>query len=476
VTTLREGRDILEALAGRLPRMAPPEARHTRAALEKLAGLEDLPPRPPPENLLERLRRDLVQLFGAGRGHEATRRQLRLAPWILWNGEPRGEAIPGLLEAVLAHAAEHRGTLRTLLASWLLHFDPESPNQARAGRFLAERIAASDEPRLGWARIAQAELSLFDVKSGPNRLGHALLTGAPPVDELLARYGFDDPVRATSAYLGRACLAALREWRDVATRKDAPGLLERLLTLWTREGRLRFEHERAAFAGWLLRPWIDGLAPSEEIRIRVQRALLDRLGDPRVPGGAGRWAQVDPQAVALFRSWLARASLEAFFDIVRQFALDRQWRYRERFWKACLARGAIADVWLALAHQVAEAARVVRDLRGAYAELSGGVEATHAVILMRIGSLVLCEWSHNGKLRAWPADWRHAPRLGLSAYTGHQLKTESLVFPGGGREDGLRHAGSESGRWQERAAALLRERAGVALEPRDYLPRTGSHW
>jgi hypothetical protein len=456
--------------------MAPPEARHTRAALEKLAGLEDLPPRPPPENLLELLRRDLAQLFGAGRGHEATRRQLRLAPWILWNGEPRGETITGLLEAVLAQAREHRGTLRTLLTSWLLHFDPESPNHARVGRFLAERIAASDEPRFGWARIAQADVSLFDAKSGPNRLGHALVTGAPPIDELLARYGFTDPIRATSAYLCQASLAALREWPSVSMRKDAAELLDRLLALWTREGRIRFESERASFARGLLRPWIDGPAPSEEIRMWVQRALLDRLGDPRVPGGAGRWAQVDPQIVALFKSWLARASLEAFFAIIRQFALDHQWRYRERFWKACLARGAIADVWLALALEVADAARVVRDLRGAYGGLSGGVQAKHAVILMRIGPLVLCEWSHNGKLRAWPVDWRHAPRLGLSDYTGYQLKTESLVFPGGSREDGLRHAGSESGRWQERAAALLRERAGVALEPRDYMPPTGSRW
>jgi hypothetical protein len=476
VTTLREARDILEALAGRLPTMAPPEARHTRAALEKLAGLEDLPPRPPPENLLELLRRDLAQLFGAGRGHEATRRQLRLAPWILWNGEPRGEAITGLLEAVLAQASEHRGTLRTLLISWLLHFDPKSPNHARVGRFLAERIAASDEPRFRWARIAQAEVSLFDATNGPNRLGHVLLSGPAPLEELLDRYGFSDPMRATSAYLCHASLAALREWPNIATRKDAVALLERLLDLWTREGRLRFEHVRAAFARGLLRPWIEGLAPSEEVRVRVQRALLDRLGDPRVPGGAGRWAQVDPQAVALFKSWLARASLEAFFEIIRQFALDRQWRYRERFWKACLEKGAISDVWLALAHEVADAARIVRDLRGAFGKLSGVVDAKQAVILMRIGSLVLCEWSHNGKLRAWPADWRHAPRLGLSVYTGHQLKTESLVFPGGSREDGLRHAGSESGRWQERAAALLRERAGVALEPRDYMPRTGSRW
>lgn len=38
-------------------------------------------------------------------------------------------------------------------------------------------------------------------------------------------------------------------------------------------------------------------------------ALLGLLGDPRTPSGMGRWAQVDPRVVALFKSWLAKASL-----------------------------------------------------------------------------------------------------------------------------------------------------------------------
>lgn len=469
MTTLREAHELLETLAERLPRWAPEGAVHTRKALEALGEPRPDTPRPPSELELERLRRELAELFASGRGHEAGQRRLRRAPWILWNGTPRGEAIPGLVDAVLEQAREHRRTLRNLATCWLLHFDPASARHAAVGRFLAERVAASDDPRLAWARIAQGEIGLFDQRSGPNRLGHALLTASTPLDELLARWGFAEPLRAASTYLRHAGLAALREWASCSTREDALRLLERLCALWTQEGRLRFEAERAAFAEGLLRPWLDDRSPSEEVRGRVQRALLDRLGDPRLPGGVGRWAQVDPKAVALLKSWLARASLEAFFAIIREYALDHQWRYRERFWKALLEKGAIADVWLALAHEVADAARLVRDLRGAYGELAGGVDAKHAVILMRIEPLVLCEWSHNGKLRAWPADWRHAPQLGRRSYTGHALRTKSLVFPRGS-EDGLRHAGSESGRWQERAAALLLERAGVRLEPRDYMP------
>lgn len=109
--------------------------------------------------------------------------------------------------------------------------------------------------------------------------------------------------------------------------------------------------------------------------------------------------------------------------------LDHQWRYGEHFWKACLDRGVISDVWLALADEVSSAARTIRDLRCAYGTLSGGVDSRHAVILMRVGPLVLCEWSHNGKLRAWPTDWRHEPQLGRRDYTGYELRTDGLVFP-----------------------------------------------
>lgn len=471
MTSLREAIDVLRAIAGQLARLAPSGAEHTREALKRLGAPQDDKPRPPAEDWLELLRRRLAEIFTSGRGHEATRKDLCYAPWILWNGQPRGEAIPGLLEAILRQAAEHRRTLRNLVNCWVLSFAPESASHEQLAPELDRLVHASDDPRLAWARTAADEVSLFDPRSGPNRLSDALLTDPAAIQELMERYGFAEPMRAASGYLRCALLAVLREWKALATRKDALALLERLVALWTVEGRLRFDEARAAFAEGLLTPWFESVQPTEEVRSRVQRALLDRLGDPRTPSGMGRWAQVDPKAVALFKTWLAKASLEAFFAIIRDYALDHQWRYRERFWKACLDKEVISDVWLALADEVSRAAGTIRDLRGAYGTLSGGgVLSQHAVILMRIGPLVLCEWSHNGKLRAWPTDWRHAPQLGRSAYTGYELRTDSLVFPGGSAEDGLRHAGSESGRWQERAAALLHERAGVVLEPKDYMP------
>lgn len=463
-----EAIESLRAFAGRrLP--LPKGAVETRRALERLGALLDETPEPPAEAELERLRRRLLDLFGAGRGQEATPAELRRACWLLWDdGEPPGDAIPGLVEAILAQAAEKPRTLRSLVHCWILARDADRPSHRRVGTELARLVAASEDPRLGWARIAAAEIDLFEAPRAADRLAHALLTGSQDVGELLARYGLADPVRAVSGFLERTLAACTRQWPALARRGDAERILDRLLGFAVHEGRLRFDARRAELANGLLAAWLDGPPPAEPLQRRVQRFLLDWLGDPRLR--PARWSGVYPCATTRFKSSLALFSLRAFFEIIREFALDHQWRYRERFWMACLERGAIAEAWLALARNVQTAARTVEDLRGAFGELSGGVDPRHAVILMRIGDLVFCEWSHNGRLRAWPVSWASAPKLGRTHYSGDELKSASLVFPDGGLRDGLVHSGAESGRWQARAAQLLRERVELDLRPRDYMP------
>jgi len=180
------------------------------------------------------------------------------------------------------------------------------------------------------------------------------------------------------------------------------------------------------------------------------------------------------------RRWLTRASLRAFFDLISEHVLDPQWRYREAFWSACLDKDAAAEAWLALGSQVHASARAVRELNGAYARLEGaGVLGTQAVLLLRIRNLVFCEWSHNGKLRVWPADRENAPRLNLTSYTRGDLTAPGLLFPpnpafgsrGTRNGEGLSHFGPERNYWQGSAAELLARRAGINLTPSDWNPR-----
>jgi hypothetical protein len=120
----------------------------------------------------------------------------------------------------------------------------------------------------------------------------------------------------------------------------------------------------------LLRPWLEpGREPDELIRQQVQAFLIEHLEDPRLR--PQRWQEAGEAAANLMRRWLTRASLEAFFSLISEHALDSHWRYREAFWSACIEKSAGAEAWLALGSRIHASARAVEDLKGAYARLEG---------------------------------------------------------------------------------------------------------
>jgi hypothetical protein len=129
-----------------------------------------------------------------------------------------------------------------------------------------------------------------------------------------------------------------------------------------------------------------------------------------------------------------------------------------------------------LGGNVHASARARRELGSDFGLLeSSGASADQSVLLLRIGPLVLAEWSHNGSLRAWPAD--RGPKLGQKddPYKPAILRRPSLPFPphptrpgpdsGTG---GLRHMGSATGVWQRRAALLLARHANIRLRAIDW--------
>jgi hypothetical protein len=140
-----------------------------------------------------------------------------------------------------------------------------------------------------------------------------------------------------------------------------------------------------------------------------------------------------------------------------------------------LLKGAIDDAWLALGANVHASARARQDLGSAFGRLEGaGASGDQSVLLLRIGPLLIAEWSHNGSMRAWLAD--EAPRLGRASYARGDLIRSCLPFPSDpirrGLSDtttsGLRHAGSATGIWQRRAALLLARHANIRLQSTDW--------
>ncbi len=455
-----------------------PETAASRRAVEELNAAEAAPA-VPVEAVLEAVRRRIVGIIRRTGGVAAVdRRDLRDSCWLLWEEKDPLARQPGLMAAVLEQAGRLPSTRRNLIDAWLRHFRQDAPGIVEAGKELALLVENNSDPRLEVWRRADRKFKLFDCRFGPRRLAEGILRGPASVPLVLDDFGLSEPMRASGGYLRATQTEILELAADALRGASGRDVLNRIAVFLAPTDVLRFREPDAqgAIARGLLAPWLDGgRQPGDAIRAEVQRFLLAHLRDPRIR--AENWRAAGPEATALMRRWLARASLHEFFEVVGEYALDLHWRYRRAFWSAYLNHGAIEDAWLAFGSKVLASARAERELGGAYSKVIGA-SSKHAALLMRIGDTIYCEWSHDGALRAWGKGDRHAPRLGSESYSREELTRSGLSFPnnpetgkhGAPDGNGLHHFGSEDGRWQGSAARLIALRGGPRLARSDWMP------
>jgi hypothetical protein len=440
------------------------------ARMLRLLGAAEITPAPPTD-FLEEVRRNLV---AASRSGQFSPRDLRYAPWLLWNGNPLAASLPNLLPMLLEKASRPGRTLHRLIEAYLRDFEPNAPGINQVAATIRKQLG-KDGPRLDTWRAAQNEVHLFDPSNGPAALAARLLDGDRVPDALLERYKLTDPLLATGRYL-LAVEDAVRVRVPELLRRSGTSGLERALQILAPAGQPRFDAQVARTSRALLQAWLDGgSAPAPDLQGRVRQCLLNWLGDPRMR--LQKWAAVSEPETKLMRRWLARASLDLFFELIDDHVPQSQWEYRKSFWLTYLAKGAISDAWLALGSQVHNSARAIAELGEAYGRLRG--ERKQCALLLRIGSLVLVEFTHDGKLRAWPADPRIAPTLGQTQYSTTELKRECLEFPpnpqtgrgGTSNGQGLSHFRGAQSYWQKSAAELIRRHTGIRLTPFEWQPK-----
>jgi len=212
----------------------------------------------------------------------------------------------------------------------------------------------------------------------------------------------------------------------------------------------------------VLIPWQSN-DPPEELRDYIRATLLKFLNDPRVQ--PAEWNGVSSHAKGVMFRWLARASLDQFLAVVDQTAPGHQWEHRRAFWSAYIDRDFVSDSWVAFAPNGAARARQLARERDDTGMLSfgalRGASADQAVLLLRIGDLIVADWSHNGSLRIWRNADPQAPKVHEheQRYQATELRTECAYSK--------RHVPG----WQQSAAAFIRDHTGIRLMTAEYYPR-----
>lgn len=313
-----------------------------------------------------------------------------------------------------------------------------------------------------WVRLSSAA-SLFDPSKAPKIIASEVLGSEEPVPRILLKFGLDGVIRQR----GRLAEAAFVEaCMRVAQTRGLPAIpLQDRILEWAREhdGRVAFVRAFPSLVSALLLPW-RGEDPPDHHKGRLIEVLQAMGGgDPRTKPAAWRVVREQaPEAYAMLMRWLTSASVFQFFDIVdRSLANDpagrTMWAYRRRFWTAYLLgeEGApkIEEAWVAFGSEGALLAeQAARENREAGLAAFGTQEdkgSSHAALIMRIGDMIIVDWSHNAKCNFWRKGERGCPELYRSRYPKGSLYSAPLQYA---------HPAPSSYSWQKTFAGFIEDR------------------
>lgn len=376
---------------------------------------------------------------------------------------------PRLIGELERRARPPRSAMLALIDSYLDAFEPADPDVARLGGSLEEM-----RPTWPWRDgelwpLRAERFALFDTRTVPERLGRAVLASDATPSAVLAEAGLDTDARRLGGLARAAFIEACRA-TAAEPAASAEARQNRLLE-WGLDAQ-----ERAVFpAAWpdlaraLLSPWRSG-EPTPTHKARLI-SLLERLGggDPRMkPSGWRAVRETAGDAYAVLLRWLTRASVLQFFDIVDVTADPYMWRFRRAFWTSYLLAGHIDQAWVVFNRRGAELARSQMRRSGdtreeAFAEFrSTAKTGDHAALIMRIGDLVVVDWSHNGCWNIWRRTQGQTPSLFWRKYS--ELDLDHAPTRGA-------HIGSPNFSWQETVSRIIESETGLKTSPSEWKPR-----
>jgi hypothetical protein len=434
--------------------------RLTKAADEVLkrhaqAGVAPVPP--DLDEIAERLRQTAHDV-GPRRFQ---RRDLRYAPHCLWSGTApiaqEDEAAASVILSAIADKAR-RSLIKTLATSYLRHFHPHLP----LGRLVGETLTRLAPKAGGWVEALSRDYDAFNHAQGIENLAADCFARDEPPDELFERQGLQGGVlsRGLSEQTAQRCLTWMRGRLSASPNKK----WVETIAHWTyRDGAERFVEARYAMVRGLVGPFRDR-APRDDLKHLILDLVLARLKDPRL--SAHNWEQVSEER-DIVKGWLTEQSLRQFLDVVDRTARPEHWRYRRAFWEAFHRQGLITEAWVAFASAGQSEARRAYGRSTSFAELrqSGkAVERGHAVLIMRIGQFMVCDWSHNGRCIIWPLSDGGAPSLYRLRYYSGDLAPR--LEPDGGLD--VRHHGSNNYTWQREINGFIRQHVGKGVSERAF--------
>jgi hypothetical protein len=440
-----------------------PLIAHAAAQLEKQFGAH---PSVPSTDQIKALK----ERFWAVGWSDVHPRDWQQAPWVMLDGPPYLVDVPGFLVALRRELARMRlsGGYRRLIYVYLRDFLPNLPAIQKTADMIQDGLSSIDLPSLQKWKAAHERFRLFAPKDGPRRVAREILQAQSNPDGVLAAAELKGELAGPAGFAGVVHSEVLDQLMGLFPKSSIPlAKLSSLFTSFENGEQLRYPEKRPKLAETLLVPWSSSNSPRPDIQKAIFEFLLKHLKDPRLH--RGNWHGVSAAAIAVMRRWLTRVTLEEFFELIDQFALDEHWRHRRAFWMAYYKRGMLDDAWIVLGTNAHHAAKTSLEKNLGFGRLRSGAQASQSVLIVKIQNLVFAEWTHNGKCRAWLDSDKRAPRLDQALYDRADLVQDSLLIDQRYSEPGISHINSEAGHWQSILAQFIHRRTNIRLQTSEYM-------
>ena len=198
---------------------------------------------------------------------------------------------------------------------------------------------------------------------------------------------------------------------------------------------------------------------------KCMEIFYKRLEDPRFGNSRFNWDKVSQKSRDIFCQWLSAEDLETFFELIRQTAVNRMWRYREKFWRAYLPYIVKTKIFLGNNAKML-AAQIKNKIELKHGNLTGSSDDQSAFVF-QIGRYIFSEWSHNGKLRVHKIDTTfNLFDTAEDFFEKNSISRNVLEKNSVGEWRHYPNAGENS--WQNKVGAWLGENCGIYKTENDW--------
>ena len=412
---------------------------------------------------IDQIRDIFISASNTGSWHNIEKTLWEKACWILWIGE---EPIAGneiFLNKYLQFCKSYlsKRLLKYLIHVYLQDFKKVLPGRVKIAIFIREQLNSERFIKLlSFWKEKDDLYALFDSDKDFYIHAKDYLQNSLNAKNFLFKLGLDEQFEASN-YTQEIFDAIISEVeKNIINILVADLFFDKLKDFSIKEHKkLRYPQKKCILIESLLRPWKEK-SPPVELRKKILEFLVINFLDPRTNEGRSNWVGVNDGSIKIIRRWLAGVTLEQFFQIIDSTA-KKQWLYRRQFWKSYYDAGYLDDAWIALGKiSQIEAQSAYGDELIAATIQGYGVKPDHSVLILKIGELTICEWSHEGKCRIWHSNNKKSPRLYENIYLAQNLREfDDFKLP---------HQNSKQYTWQKKLSDHIEYHTGIKISKLKY--------